>query len=389
MTARRVSSRRGSVLWLFVLVASGCSPALQSASQSSRVEAPSDGGQAGPSRTDGDLTEIIAAAQAEGTLTTIGLRHDWCNFGEQIETFKARYGLKVNELDQDASFSDQLEAIRANRDNRGPLAPDVIDVSHTFGPQARAEKLIQPFQLSTADRLPDVAKDPDGYWYAGHYAVLAFETNADVVSVLASDWGDLLDPVYRGQVALAGDPRVGRQAIATIYAAALANGGSLDDPRPGLSFFKKLHESGNLLAAIADSKSVETGATPITIRWTDIALSHQDVSSGEPKVDVTVPATGRLAALYAQAISAFAPHPNAARLWLEFLHSDEGQTILLEGRCHPIHLGDLTSRGILPVDALSKMPETIGATFPTAAQFEAATLVITKDWDTTVGVDIK
>ena len=48
------------------------------------------------------MADLIAAAQAEGTLTTIALPHDWCNYGEAIDTFKAKYGLEVNELNPDA-----------------------------------------------------------------------------------------------------------------------------------------------------------------------------------------------------------------------------------------------------------------------------------------------
>jgi hypothetical protein len=40
------------------------------------------------------MADLIAAAQAEGTLSTIALPHDWCNYGEAIDTFKAKYELK-------------------------------------------------------------------------------------------------------------------------------------------------------------------------------------------------------------------------------------------------------------------------------------------------------
>ena len=42
-----------------------------------------------------------------------------------------------------------------------------------------------------------------------------------------------------------------------------------------------------------------------------------------------------LAGVYVQAISAYAPHPAAAKLWMEYLYSDEGQTAWLKGYCHP------------------------------------------------------
>jgi putative spermidine/putrescine transport system substrate-binding protein len=74
------------------------------------------------------LDELIAAAKTEGELTTIALPHDWANYGEMIETFKAKYGLKVNELDPNAGSADELAAIEANKDSKGPQAPDVVDV---------------------------------------------------------------------------------------------------------------------------------------------------------------------------------------------------------------------------------------------------------------------
>ena len=42
-----------------------------------------------------------------------------------------------------------------------------------------------------------------------------------------------------------------------------------------------------------------------------------------------------LAGVYIQAISAYAPHPNAAKLWMEYLYSDEGQIDLAQGLCPP------------------------------------------------------
>ena len=96
------------------------------------------------------LADIEAAAKAEGMLTTIALPHDWCNYGEIIAAFKAKYPeITVNELNPDAGSADELEAIRANKDNTGPQAPDVIDVGLAFGPQAQSEGLTQPYKVST------------------------------------------------------------------------------------------------------------------------------------------------------------------------------------------------------------------------------------------------
>ena len=126
------------------------------------------------------MDELVAAAQAEGTLTTIALPHDWCNYGAMIDGFKAKYGIAVNELAPDAGSGDEIEAIKANKDNPGPQAPDVVDVGLSFGPSSVAEGLFQPYKVSTWDTIPESIKDADGHWYGDYYGVLAFETNLAV-----------------------------------------------------------------------------------------------------------------------------------------------------------------------------------------------------------------
>src|ERR1044072_5432852 len=125
----------------------------------------------------GNMDALIAAAKEEGTLTTIALPHDWCNYGEVIDGFKSKYGLEVNELNPDAGSGDEVEAIKANKDNKGPQAPDVIDVGFAFGDSSKKDQLIQPYKVSPWDTIPDDAKDPDGYWYGDYYGVLSFLVN--------------------------------------------------------------------------------------------------------------------------------------------------------------------------------------------------------------------
>ena len=334
---------------------------------------------------------LLDAAKAEGTVTTIALPHDWCNYGESISTFKERTGLEVNELDPNAGSGDEIEAIKANQNNPGPSAPDVIDVGLSFGPSAKAENLLQAYKVATWDTIPDDAKDADGFWWGDYYGVLAFEVNTAVVPNVPQDWADLLKPEYNGQVALAGDPRTSNQAIQAVYAAGLANGGSLDNAQPGLDFFKQLNDAGNLRPIIATAATVAAGETPITIRWTYNALSNRDTTaaSGGPEIAVVVPASGRFAGVYVQGISAFAPHPNAAKLWQEFLYSDEGQNVWLKGYCHPIRYENLVSENKVPQEQLEKLPDVEGAVFPTLDQLNAATELITKGWDGTVGANIQ
>lgn len=335
----------------------------------------------------GGIDALIAAARAEGSLNTIGLPHDYCNYGGVVEGFKSRYGIEVNEFAPDAGPADGLEAIRVNQGSTGAQSPDVIDIGLTLAPEAQAEGLLQPYQIEGWGSIPDHAKDPDGFWYGGYYGVLAFDVNADSAPSVPADWSDLLDPQYQGQVALAGDPRVSNQAIFAVFAAALAYGGSLDDAQPGLEYFAQLNDAGNLAPVIADSATVASGETPVSIRWTYNALPNRDANATEAVIEVVVPESGRLAFVYVQAISAFAPHPNAAKLWMEYLYSDEGQLGWLEGYCLPIRYDDLVERGVIPGDLGSRLPDSSGSAFPSVDQMNAAKDLITANWEAVVGVD--
>ena len=338
------------------------------------------------------FNDLVTAAQKEGQLTVIALPHDWVNYGEAISTFSKKYGIKINELNPDGGSGDEIEAIKANKDNKGPQAPDVIDVGLSFGPDAKAAGLLSPYKVQTWSTIPDSVKDAEGAWYGDYYGALAFEVNLDVVKTPPQDWADLLQPAFKGQVALAGDPRTANQAIMAIGAAAIANGGSFDNAKPGLDYFDKLNKAGNFVPLIAVPGTVDSGETPVTMRWDYNALSNRDKSDGNPNIGVIIPASGIVAGVYVQAISAYAPHPNAARLWMEFLYSDEGQIIWLKGYGHPVRYADLAARGVIPADVAAKMPPAAAyakAVFPTLAQQASNKQYIADNWDSIVNVKVQ
>jgi putative spermidine/putrescine transport system substrate-binding protein len=336
--------------------------------------------------------DLITAAKQEGELTVIALPHDWVNYGEVIQKFSAKYAIKVNELNPDGSSGEEIEAIKANKGSKGRQAPDVIDVGLSFGPTAKAEGLLAPYKVATWNSIPAEVKDAEGFWYGDYYGALAFEVNKDVIKNSPKDWSDLLKPEYKGKVALAGDPRTANQAIMSVGAAALANGGSFDKVQPGLEFFKKLNAVGNFVPIIAVPGTVASGETPITIRWDYNALSNRDKSAGNPPIDVVIPKSGVVAGVYIQAISAYAPHPSAARLWMEYLYSDEGQLLWLKGYGHPVRFADMAKRKVIPAELSAKLPPASAyekIVFPSIETQDAAKKFIAENWDKVVNVNVQ
>jgi putative spermidine/putrescine transport system substrate-binding protein len=339
----------------------------------------------------GGMEALIAAAKAEGELNVITLPRDWCNYGEMMDTFSAKYGIKVNSLLPDGGSADEIQAIIDNKETKGPQAPDVLDIGPAYGPLGKEQGLLAPYKVATWDTIQG-AKDPEGYFFIDYNGVMVFEVNTDVVTDVPQDWADLLDPKYNGQIALAGDPRASNQAAQTVYAAALANGGSLDNIQPGLEFFKQMSESGNLLPLIADSGPIAKGETPITFQWNYLAAANKDNFAGNPNIEIVYPKSLNWGGYYFQAISAYAPHPAAARLWEEFLYSDEGHLLWMKGYCAPARLADMLERGVVPADLQAKLPDPAiiaSSTVPNADQLSAARELIKNEWDNVVGLDIK
>ncbi len=143
---------------------------------------------------------------------------------------------------------------------------------------------------------------------------------------------------------------------------------------------------------IGKAASLAQGSTPIVIRWDYNSLADRDTLKGNPEIETVIPKTGVVAGVYVQAISAYAPHPNAAKLWMEHIYSDDGQLGYLKGYCHPIRFNAMAKAGKIPQELLDKLPPAEAyekAIFPTLEQIETAQEEITKNWDSVVGANVQ
>jgi putative spermidine/putrescine transport system substrate-binding protein len=203
-----------------------------------------------------------------------------------------------------------------------------------------------------------------------------------------------MKPEYAGQVALAGDPRASNQAILAVLSAGLAAGGKAgkEAGEKGLEYFAGLNKAGNFVPVIGKAGTLAQGATPIVVMWDYNALAAKDTLAGNPPVEVVVPKSGTLAGVYVQAISAYAPHPNAAKLWMEYLYSDEGQLGWLKGYCHPARFNAMVKAGKVPQELLDKLPPAASyeaAYFPTLDEVNTNKAAVTGGWDSVVGANVQ
>jgi putative spermidine/putrescine transport system substrate-binding protein len=321
----------------------------------------------------GTMDDLVKAAQAEGELNVIALPPDWANYGEIISAFEDKYGITVNSDQPDIGSQDEINT--ANQLKGTDQAPDVFDLGQAVALANTA--MYAPYKVSTWADIPDQFKDPNGAWvndYGGYMAIGWDSAKVPDVTSLA----DLLKPDYKGKVALNGDPTTSGAAFSGVMMASLANGGSADDIAPGVEFFKKLNAAGNFLKVDPDSASIESGTTPVVIDWDYLGgAAAANVSTWK----MIVPSDATLAGYYFQAINADAPHPAAARLWQEFLYSDDGQNLWLKGGARPVRADAMSQAGTIDQTLWDALPPVTGTpVIPTNDQTTAAADYLAKNW---------
>ncbi len=328
------------------------------------------------------LKKLIAAAKKEGQLNVIALPHDWANYGAEISTFKRKYGLRMDEANPNGSSAQENQAIRSLKGD--PRAPDVVDVGPAFAIQGANEGLYTPYKVKEYKSIPKNMKDPGARWYGDYWGAISIGFNANLVKPAPKTFADLLKPAYKNQVALNGSPLTSGSAVAGVFAAALASGGSVNNIEPGIEFFRKLKKAGNFIPVQGTPQTVASGQTPIVLDWDYLNLAYRKEFPAASWRTV-IPADGVYGAFYCQAVSAFAPHPNAARLWMEFLYSDQGQLLWLKGYSHPARFQDLAKRKKIPAALLRALPSRklyAKVKFADDAQQTAAKAKIAAEWPT-------
>ncbi|MEU8486842.1 ABC transporter substrate-binding protein [Streptomyces sp. NPDC048641] len=360
-------------LTALTLTACGAAPTQSAATDGKNIAAAASAADAG------GMDALVAAAKKEGTLNAIALPRDWANYGAIIDGFTAKYGIKVNDENPDAASQDEINAVKSRKGQ--DRAPDVLDLGASFAQAAAEQGLTAPYKVVAFDKIPQTQRDAKGRWFNDYGGYVSIGCDAKRVKVCPKTFADLLKPEYKGKVALNGNPTKSGSAFGGVYAAALANGGSFDDIKPGIDFFGKLKKNGNFNPVESTPATIEKGETPISIDWDYLNSGYADQFASKG-IDwkVAVPSDGVYAQFYSQAINKDAPHPAAARLWQEYLYSAEGQNLWLKGHARPVLMPAMEAAGTLD-KAAAALPKVDGTpTFPTEPQTSKAKESLAQGW---------
>ena len=332
----------------------------------------------------GGMDALVAAAKKEGKLNVIALPRDWANYGELMDNFQKKYGITITDANPDGSSADEITAIKSLKSQ--DRAPDVVDVGQSFALSGKQDGIYASYKVATWSDLPDALKDADGAWFNDYGGYVSIGCDSGKVTACPTTLAGLNSPAYKGKVALNGDPTKANAAFSAVWAAALANGGSFTDIKPGIDFFGKLKKAGVYVPVQATAATIESGETPIVLDWDYLnAAKVADLTAKGHQYKVSVPTDAKFSAYYAQAISKYAPHPAAARLWEEYLYSADGQNGFLKGYARPAEMDAMVTAKTVDAALAAKLPTVSGTpSFPTDAQTTAAKTTLTQEWAGTV-----
>ena len=295
------------------------------------------------------LDEIIAKAQEEGHVESVGMPDSWANWGDSWKLLTEKYG--IAHTDDDMSSAEELNMF-ANDSTR-----DIGDVGLAFTQQAIDNDLVQGYKTTNWDSVPDWAKAEDGKWMIAYTGATSFIFNNDLANgqKMPTSWQDVREGTYKLTI---GDVVGGATGQGVVVATAFAFGGGLDNLQPAFDFWTEMAKAGRIDKGDILLARIQAGEVECGVSWSYNVLTYRDQT---PNYNITcgIPTDGAILVGYASVISKNSDTPFAAALAREVIFSDEGQI-------------NLAKSGAVPTRTNVEIPaEVIAATFDPATYANA------------------
>src|SRR5437016_6493192 len=272
----------------------------------------------------------------------------WANWAAEFAAFKKRYPeveIVYNDIGSGATVVALDKARnRPQADTAYYFAASAID--------AVSKNVVAPFKPWNLEKLTPVFRDAEGKWFTIHTLTVAFVVNTKLVKNVPQSWADLLKPEYKNTIVYL-DPRSTGVGQVVAFAATFGMSGDMSNLQPGLDYFAKLHQSGNVLRVVGTTPYAQfvKGEIPVWISYENDGLKAKFIEGLGDEVAVVIPKDGSVAAPYGISLVKNAPDPNAGKLWLNFIMTEMGQGIFAQGFVRPAVPGIQ-----LPAEVADKLP---------------------------------
>jgi iron(III) transport system substrate-binding protein len=235
--------------------------------------------------------------------------------------FEAAYpGIKVevHRTGSERILSRVMQELKANIKN--------ADVVHTSDAGhfvlLKNQNLLMKHTPPGVEGFPAGFKDKDGFYYGlrATVSVIAYNTKAVSAAEAPRGWKDLLDPKWKGKMVTA---HPGYSGVIATHVLALVN-------QYGWDYFKQLAQNRLMLvqSAVDPSGVVASGERQVAVDGGEYTF-YQTKKKGNP-LEIVYPKEGVPLIVSPTAITSFAPHPNAARLFTDFSFSREVQQVMAD-----------------------------------------------------------
>lgn len=278
------------------------------------------------------LAAFVAVAGAAHAQTAIcyNCPPEWADWASQLKAIKARTGITVPPDNKNSGQTlAQLVAEKAS-----PVA-DVAYYGVTFGVQARKEGVTAAWKPAAWNQIPDGLKDPDGHWFTIHSGTLGFMVNVDALKgkPVPRSWADLLKPEYKGLIGYL-DPSSAFVGYVGAVAVNQARGGTLANFGPAIEYFKALAKNEPIVPKQTSYARVLSGEIAILLDYDFNA--YRAKYKDRANVEFVIPAEGTLVVPYVMSLVKGGPNAANGQKMLDFVLSDEGQTIWANAFLRPV-----------------------------------------------------
>ena len=292
----------------------------------------------------GDYETTVSAADFPETLYIYAVQTGWSNWGALMDSFEEEYGVALND-DQRSSG----EALTDIRNNAQDPTHSAYNGGYTYGIIAKNEGFTTDYKPANWDKVPDQLKTDDGHMTATRRMTTAVTYRKDVYEERGLDapetWDDLKDPKIAQDLVI--QPPQAAVGLAGALSINNAYGGSLDDVQPVIDYLSDVQEKGATFRGNleGDFTSGNIG-TFVEYDYTGLDLKYNSDAIGEEQVGVSLLTgpdgeQGAFQNPYGYGMLDDAPNPDAAKLFVDYALSLEGQRQFLDAYVRPIRASEL------------------------------------------------
>lgn len=287
---------------------------------------------------------LYEAAKREGAVTWYITHFSGELAQDAGRAFMEKYpGVTVNVIRTTAqvAFARLNQDIKANNANCDVFSS--TDVGHYF--ELKKKGMLAQFVPDNAGQIsPEFQKfiDP-GYYYptAAGLVLITYNTGLVPVDQVPRNWPDFLDPKWKGKVTFGHPAYSGYVGVWALQMRKLY----------GADFFKKLEKNKPLIGrSVNDSVTMlNSGESAIAAGADNSTL--ESASKGNP-LAIVYPTDGAILMVSPSSVMKNAPHPNAARLLMQYMLSADYSRVMVKGTALPMRPDVSPPPGLKPLSEI-------------------------------------